>query len=395
MKKKLRHHIVFFILTPIVRIYLRFRYNFKPERFKRNKDEGPYLILSNHVQALDPFFVTTSFNFPIFYVASDMVMSIKRWPKVIKYMASPISKTKVKSDAETVKDIIRMVRSGGSIGLFPEGNQSFSGEPMPIAKSVAKLVKMLKIPVILYNIEGGYLTHPRWAKKSRKGQMRGMIKYVIEPDELKAMSLDELYDMIVTHLTVDDYAVMKDVAFKGKEKALYLENAIYYCPNCKSMHSLNSDGDYVFCNNCDFEVLVDNQGYFKGDDAIIFHETPMAWFNAQKDALNELLIKTDVNQDLFEEAKLEALITKKNQPKISLGTVGFKASKSNITFCFSDRLETWSILDTKAAIQQKNKLILYNKALDVTYYLLGTPRFNAYKYLELIELVKGEVQHGL
>ena len=69
---------------------------------------------------------------------------------------------------ETIRKTKRIVQQGGSIGIFPEGNTSYSGQTVQILPATVKLIKMLKIPVIIMNIKGMYLSYPRWAIYKKK-----------------------------------------------------------------------------------------------------------------------------------------------------------------------------------------------------------------------------------
>ena len=54
--------------------------------------------------------------------------------------------------------------------------------------SITKLIKLLKLPVLIYRIEGGYLTSPRWSKKLRRGKVRGYVYSTWTYDEYKDLS---------------------------------------------------------------------------------------------------------------------------------------------------------------------------------------------------------------
>ena len=77
---------------------------------------------------------------------------------------------------ETIRKSKRIVNQGGSIGIFPEGNTTYSGENVYMTPATVKLIKMLKIPVIIINMKGLYLTFPRWAVYRKKGKATSYIK---------------------------------------------------------------------------------------------------------------------------------------------------------------------------------------------------------------------------
>ena len=111
--------------------------------------------------------------------------------KLIKFLVNPIPKVKSKkSDLAAIKSCIKVARENGTICIFPEGNRTVTGKLGNIDKSIAKLAKSLKLPVILFNIHGGYGTEPRWGQGVRKGKMHCEIKKILTYDEYKDLELD-------------------------------------------------------------------------------------------------------------------------------------------------------------------------------------------------------------
>ena len=140
---KKRHARVFaflrFALAPIMRI----KYRYKP--VKSDLPEGPYLILSNHQASMDPFWVSKSFRFPIYFFASDDIFNLKISP-LIEYLVAPIPKSKSLTDLKAVKDVLRVLKEGGAVGIFPEGNRTIGGGQWEVTDASAKLVKVSKVP---------------------------------------------------------------------------------------------------------------------------------------------------------------------------------------------------------------------------------------------------------
>ena len=136
--RKFRHKVVFILLRPFFRLFFKLKYNTVVFNYKLNKE--PYLILSNHLTVLDPFLVGLAFGRPIYYMASEDLSSSK-YGKLITWLVNPIYKAKSKSDLGAVKDCIRVVKEGGTICIFPEGNRSYDGRLCKIEESIAALNK--------------------------------------------------------------------------------------------------------------------------------------------------------------------------------------------------------------------------------------------------------------
>ena len=189
---KFRHTVVTNLLFTIIYPYSRIKYGIKVEKFREQEDR-PYLILFNHQTAFDQFFVGMAIHGPVYYLASEDIFS-KGWvSSLIRYLVAPIPIKKQTTDIRAILNCIKVVKEGGTLALSPEGNRTYSGRTEYINPSIVTLAKKLNIPVALFRIEGGYGVHPRWSDVVRRGKMRAYVSRVISPEELAAMTNDELY----------------------------------------------------------------------------------------------------------------------------------------------------------------------------------------------------------
>ena len=198
-RHKIITNILYWTFGPIVRL----KYHIKIDKF-RPKEKRNYLILANHQTAFDQFFVGLSFKKPLYYIASEDLFSNGWVSKLITYLVAPIPFKKSAGDVGAVKNCYNVVKEGGSIVLFPEGNRTYSGKTEYIKDSVVGLVKILKLPIVFYRIEGGYGIQPRWSDVIRKGKMHAYVAKVMEPEEYKNMTDEELFSCIKEQLFVDE-----------------------------------------------------------------------------------------------------------------------------------------------------------------------------------------------
>ncbi|MFW5913890.1 MAG: lysophospholipid acyltransferase family protein [Bacillota bacterium] len=390
-KKRFRHTVVFFILKPILRGYFRLSYRFKAKRFKPPKDikDKPWLVIGNHTTNHDPFFMGFGIPGVLYFVASDMLFSVKYLSSIMKYLVGPIAKTKYRSDIETIRDMKRVIDQGGNIGLFPEGNTTFSGEQMPIPYVIAKLIKKFKIPVLFYVVEGGYLARPRWSRRKRIGKVTGKVKKIWRPEDFKALTTDAIYATIQETLKTDEFS--GTVPFKSKRKAEDIESAYFVCPSCKEFDTLASKGDDVWCEHCGFHVRMDPYGHFENIGNTDYFDTTVPWYRFQKEILESWLETQDEKTILFENMNERVLKVEKSKFKHCIGHADVRLYKSHIDFHFKDgTLESFDIEAINSAVQQKNKLIVHNFDSSKTYYLLSHPKRNALKYTLAIESLQNK-----
>lgn len=244
-----RHARVFAFLRVVMAPFFWLRYHYKavPASIKN----GPCIILFNHQTTMDPFFVSKSFPFQVYFFASDDLFNLKVSP-LIRYLAAPIPKSKSVSDPKAVMAALRILREGGAVGIAPEGNRTLSGRQWEMTDAVAKLVKAAKCPLVLYNLCGGFGTDPRWGTKIRKGtKFTGRVKCILSPEEYANMTTDELFFIIKRELDVDDTA--SGERYKSKKRAEHIERALYMCPVCRSVGTIRSDGAKFQCLHCHTE----------------------------------------------------------------------------------------------------------------------------------------------
>jgi hypothetical protein len=263
----LRHHLVFASLRPFLRIsfHLAFRYRAIPApRLERGQ---PAFILANHNCAWDPFFIAISFKRAIYYIASDHIFRLGFISSIIRFLVDPIPIVKSQIDLRTLRQVRLVIKEGGIVGLFPEGNRSFNGLLGWIPPATGKLVKQLGCPLLLFKIHGGYLSTPRWSRYSRKGKMCGEVVRTLAPQEIAALTPDEINHLIRDTLATDAYSEQRSeaVLFIGKRLAEYLERALFICPRCRAMATLYSQADYFTCT-CGLRVKYGQTGFFEPID---------------------------------------------------------------------------------------------------------------------------------
>lgn len=261
-------------------ISLIWKYKIK-NKYKIPKGEQ-VLILSNHQTDLDPIFIYYHFNKPLYIVATDNIFKKGITAKFLRGLGA-IPKRKGLADLNCVKEMNQVIKGGGNLLFFPEGNRSYAEFQYYIPDNIAKIVKNYKITLVLFNIVGGTGVFPRFAHKKRKGKIYGEIKEIISKEQYLAMSDEELANKIKETLKV--YDSEKNNLYKSKQKAEYLERMLFVCPKCQKMNSLYSKGDYLHCHNCHLEVKFNENLTLQSKDQSFKFYKLVDWYNYQKDYL--------------------------------------------------------------------------------------------------------------
>jgi 1-acyl-sn-glycerol-3-phosphate acyltransferase len=223
-----------------------FRYRYRREKHIK----GPAILMGNHTLDIDAGLLGLSYSQAMHMVASEHVFRLGILTVLIRLIFAPIVRMKGKTEISTVRKILNVLKDGGRVCIFPEGNRSYNGVTGEITQASATLVKMAKCQLITYRIEGGYMRHPRWARTVRRGPMRGYEVGRYSAETLERMTVDEVLALIRRDLHEDAYARQAEnqTLYRGKRLAESLETALYVCPQCGRMGTLQSKGDAFFCS---------------------------------------------------------------------------------------------------------------------------------------------------
>lgn len=374
---KFRHKVVWVVLYPILAVVTLLKF---PIRVTPHKDKvkRPYLILMNHQTPFDQFFVCMAFRGPIYFIATEDILSNGFVSKVIKWAVAPIAIKKQAGDFSAVMTALRVAREGATIAMAPEGNRTYSGKTEHINPAVAGLAKKMKLPIALFRIEGGYGMEPRWSSVTRRGKMKAYVSRVIEPEEYAKLSNDELYQLIKEELYVNEGVA--DGIFRSSKRAEYLERAMYVCPYC-GLAEFESHGNEAECLRCHRKITYGEDKTITGIGFEFPFRFMTQWYDYQADYINSLdVTQFDLVPAFEDRAKMSLVILNKRKQVLRkdarIKLYGDRISvdeggEDEMVFRFDDV--------TAAAVLGRNKLNIYHGSS--VYQFKGSKRFNSLKYV--------------
>ena len=370
------------LLKPII----KGNYNMHVDPFA--DDKGQYLVLANHQTPFDQFFVAKLFKGNIYFVCTEDLLSNKLVGGIIKHCIEPIPIQKGALDLGTIKSCARVAKEGGSIVLFPEGNRTYSGKTGYIKPAVAKLAKFLKLPIAFVRQEGGFGAEPRWSNVIRKGKCKIGVSKVLDYDQYKKMSDDQLYELICQELYVDD--CQSDVIFKSKRSAEYIERAMYVCPHC-GLTTFVSNKNTFSCSKCGTTVEYCQNNKLKATQGEWPFETIGQWYDYQCEFVNSLKLDANLDTPLYQDvvAWKEVIVGKRK--KTIHKKIGLTLYPDRIEFATKKQSWTFTYADVSAmAVMGRNKLNFHCGGK--IYQVKGQKRFNALKYMNVFYRYKNIVE---
>lgn len=365
----------------ITYLYSKLFYRIKVEKFK---DQGKrnYLILFNHQTSFDQFFVLYAIKGAPVFIAGDDILSNGFISRVIDFCWGPIPIKKQKHDPKAVMQCLRAARSGATVSFSPEGHRTFSGETCYINPAIVPLIQHLKLPVAFFMIRGGFGAEPRFGTNHvRRGRMTAGITRVLEYDEYKDMTKEELYEVVKKELYYNDAECGE--RFYYKKSAEYLERVIYICPEC-GLSTFTSHNDTLTCTHCGRKAVYGSDMKFTGDFPF---KTVLDWYKYQEDFITKVDFSKYVDSPAYKEKCRFSLVipTKKRillhkNADISLYGDRIVVEKGEKKYVFDfDNVEAASVLG-------RNKFNIYYDGK--LYQVKGGKPFNAIKYLHFYNISK-------
>lgn len=231
------------------------RYNVVP-RFLDPEPREPYVLLGNHAHRRDPWVIGSLLTRTIRYMAN--LEGTNPALAVFAGLVGAYGKRKGAPDYAALKRTLDLGRAGETLGIFPEGDRTWDGRPLPIRPGLGKLLRALGLPVLLARQEGSYLTGPRWAESERRG--RWTVEFRALPrDAVLDEAPEALERTIRDYLSADDLEnpSLREVRFECPAPAAGIGRLLWLCPSCGGEDSVEGDGFRIRCRVCGASWIVD------------------------------------------------------------------------------------------------------------------------------------------
>jgi len=133
-------------------------------------DQGGVILASNHVSFFDPPLVGVASKRAMWFLARR---SLLEWPILGPIFPSlnVIPVDRGGNDRTALKNIIRLLRSGEGVVLFPEGTRSPDGNLQKAQPGLGMIVAKTLVPVVPVRVFGAFEAFPRNSKKIHLSQI--------------------------------------------------------------------------------------------------------------------------------------------------------------------------------------------------------------------------------
>ena len=167
-------------------------FNLKVINREKLIEEGPCLIVANHQSFLDPPLIGSLYRNEVYFLARKTLFDAPGLKQALPYCNTiPVDQTR--PDPASIIQVLRTVKNGGRIVIFPEGSRCPDGQIHDAMPGIGLILsKLATVSVQPVRIEGAYDCLPIHSSKLKFRPITLSVGDPIQftPEELKAKGRD-------------------------------------------------------------------------------------------------------------------------------------------------------------------------------------------------------------
>lgn len=162
--------------------------------------EGPVLVASNHQSYLDPPLIGSLYQDEMTYLARKTLF--KGFFKWLYHQWNAIPVDQERPDMASLKTIIRRLKEGHRVLLFPEGARTHDGSIGEAASGIGLVAVKAGVPIQPVRIYGANEALPRGSAMMRLARITVVIGEAIRltPEECRSLSNKEGYEEVTQRI---------------------------------------------------------------------------------------------------------------------------------------------------------------------------------------------------
>lgn len=293
----------------------------------------PCLILMNHSSFIDIKIVAQLLADREYHIVCTLDGFVGK--KLLMRLLGCISTKKFINDINLVKDMRYTVQGlKGSVLMYPEASYSFDGTQTPLPSSLAKCIKLLKVPVIMIRTQGAFLRDPLYnCLQKRKVKVQASMEYLLSPEEIEQKSAHELNTILQEAFCIDNFRQQQEqnILVKEQFRADGLQRVLYRCPHCQTEGKMQGKGTNITCEACNQTYELTENGYLRAlNGETIFSHIP-DWYRWERECVRRDLENNTYELDI--EVSIYMLIDTKCIYKVGDGRLRHTVEGFHLTGC--------------------------------------------------------------
>jgi 1-acyl-sn-glycerol-3-phosphate acyltransferase len=122
---------------------------------------GPAILISNHQSVLDPILVGLAARRHLYFMSKQPLFDYPAFAWFIRTLnAIPVNQAGI--GIEGLRLLMKKLKAGNAIMVFPEGERTFTGNVGPLKPGIHLLIKKTPAPIVPIGIAGAFHAWPRW-----------------------------------------------------------------------------------------------------------------------------------------------------------------------------------------------------------------------------------------
>jgi 1-acyl-sn-glycerol-3-phosphate acyltransferase len=166
--------IVYNIFYNLAKLLARMIFSMRIIHPERMVESGPLLIAVNHSSFFDPPLAGICSRRGVFYLARKTLL---KWPFFgpLFPAMNVIPVERDGNDMSALREVIKKVKDGNAVLLFPEGTRSLDGNLQPARAGIGLVIAKTGAPVLPMRIFGAYEAFPKNARRFQLSQITMVI----------------------------------------------------------------------------------------------------------------------------------------------------------------------------------------------------------------------------
>lgn len=166
--------IVYNIFYNLAKLLARMIFSMRVIHQERMVESGPLLIAVNHSSFFDPPLAGICSERGVYYLARKTLL---KWPFFgpLFPAMNVIPVERDGNDMSALREVIKKVKDGNAVLLFPEGTRSVDGNLQPARAGIGLIIAKTGAPVLPMRIFGAYEAFPKNARRFQLSQITVVI----------------------------------------------------------------------------------------------------------------------------------------------------------------------------------------------------------------------------
>jgi len=172
------------------KITARFFFGFRIVHPERMVEEGPLILASNHQSYFDPPLIGICSRRGVHYLARKTLLNIPVLGRLLPHI-NVILVDRDGNDMSALKTVIRTVKSGNGVVLFPEGTRSPNGALQEGKAGIGLVIAKTRAPVLPMRIFGSHEAFPKGSRKIHATPITVVVGEVLHFTESELQAADQ------------------------------------------------------------------------------------------------------------------------------------------------------------------------------------------------------------